>query len=104
MTLRDLEDYLDHRENHDMNIAVDGNNFFHTGWLARLLGLPRRHPSAPCLRDGDVAMFLDGWDMCNETPERGCPNRLTAYYEMLKRGQAAAVWVDDDNNEIVEPL
>lgn len=83
-----------------MNIAIDGNNFFHTGWLARLLGLPREHPVASALKPGDVAAFQDGWDMCDETPADGRPSRLTAYYAMLQNGQAVAYWVDDDNNEL----
>ena len=80
-----------------MNIAVDGNNFFHTGWLARMLALPREHPHASALKPGDVAAFQDGWDMCHETPEDA---RLTAFYAMLSNDQATACWVDDDNNEI----
>ncbi len=83
-----------------MNIAVDGNNFFHLGWLAHFLGLPRKHPAAGALHESDVAAFEDGWDTCNETPTHYSPSRLDALRGMLQLGQAVAYWVDEENNEI----
>ena len=78
-----------------MSIVVDGNNFFHTGWIARFLNLPRNHPSASALKTGDLAAFYDGWDMCDDTPETGNPNRLTAFYGMSRMEQASVTWVSD---------
>jgi hypothetical protein len=89
-----------------MNICVDGNNDFHTGWLAKFLGLPKKHPRL----DGERAKaFSDGWDTCLETEilearESGkwsaFPGVVGAFREMVKRGQASVIWVDDNNNEI----
>lgn len=82
-----------------MNIAVDGN-FFYLGWMACFLGLPRKHPAAPALKQGDLDAFLDGWDMCMDTPTHGRPARLEAFYDELKAGHIVVMWVDDDNREI----
>lgn len=84
-----------------MNICVDGNNFFHTGWLTCFLGLPRAHPCASALKSGDAEAFEDGWDMCAETPDHGRPNKLDAFCGMVAHKQAVVCWVDDDNNEVV---
>lgn len=83
-----------------MNIAVDGKNCFCVGWATRFLGLPRTHPHAKALKEGDLAAFLDGWDMCDETPESGRPNRTDAFYAEILAGNISVFWVDDDNNEM----
>jgi hypothetical protein len=87
-----------------MNIFVDGSNFFHTGWLACYLGLPRDHPAANALKPGDLAAFLDGWDMCYETPEDGRPCRADAFRAMRRVGQAVVTWVDDEGNDLPEDV
>lgn len=81
-----------------MNIAVEGNNFFHTGWLACFLGLPRKHPRAAALKSCDVASFEDGWDTCHETVIDGL--RVVAFRRMVVAKQAEAFWQDDDGNPI----
>ena len=81
-----------------MNIAIDGNNFFHTGWMTRLLGLPRQHPAAGALKSGDLLAFEDGWDTCDETPT--C-DRLYALLKMIDLGQVAVRWVNDENEEVI---
>jgi hypothetical protein len=83
-----------------VNIAVDGNSFFHTGWLACMLGLPRGLPGAVACRQNEVDCFLDGWDTCSVTPAYA---RMEAYYRMQELGQAVACWVDDQNDEIQGP-
>lgn len=89
-----------------MNIAVDGKNSFIVGWLARFLGLPKKHPCANALRPTDVDAFNEGWEMCDETPVDGYPNRLLAFYGMKEKtdkyGQADVItyWADDDGNEM----
>jgi hypothetical protein len=88
-----------------MNIYVDGNNFFHTGWLARFLGLPRTPPRPGTMGDAERDAWLEGWDICNET---STADRIEAYYRMLAVGHVVAVWVDDDNenlgpDDFVEP-
>ncbi len=86
-----------------MNIAVDGNNSYHTGWLACFLGLPRRHPG---MEEREILLasegawtrgFLEGWDTCNETPVEW---RCKALPEMVRSGQALVYWVDDENLEL----
>jgi hypothetical protein len=83
-----------------MNLAVDGNNAFHVGWLTRFLGLPKKLPAASAVKSEYLSAFFDGWEMCDETPISGTPNRLDAFYAMRKLEQASAFWVDDENNEI----
>jgi hypothetical protein len=83
-----------------MNIAIDGSNFFHTGWAARLVGLPRDNPCAASLRDSDAAAFREGWDTCDETffGPRSC---LAIIEAMKSRGQLVSYWQDEDGSEIV---
>lgn len=44
-----------------MSLTVSGFNEFHEGWLAFLLGEPKRP-------DGEFYGFGEGWDMASETP------------------------------------
>lgn len=80
-----------------MNIAVDGNNHFNTGWLTRFMNLPREAPGLDVLKEFDKKAFQEGWDMCDETSPL---YRSIAFYRMLEMGLLRAFWVDDDNNEI----
>lgn len=72
-----------------MYMIVDGSNFFHTGWLACFLGLPREHPSRLSLQTHDVVAFEDGWDMCHDTPAKLRP---MAFDGMSRLEQAKVEW------------
>ena len=76
-----------------MFISVEGNNPFHTGWLARFLGLPKEHPWPPPNLDSSgnnyKLAFEDGWETCDET---FWEDRLQTYYTMFERGQALVEW------------
>lgn len=74
-----------------MHIAIDGNNFFHTGWLACFLGLPREHPSHLALRDSDNRGFEEGWDTCCETG----PAAWKALNPMIRNGQCSVFWSNE---------
>jgi hypothetical protein len=83
-----------------VNIALDGKNLFHTGWLTRFVGLPKTIPGAAALRDSDLAAFEEGWDTCNETGVPAGPNAHAAFYAMKDSGDVVSYWQDDDGNEI----
>lgn len=83
-----------------MQMAIDGNNSFHTGWLARFLGLPRFLPGAAAMKAGDVRAFEDGWDTCQETPEDA---RAAAFYRMKSERQAYSGWIDDAGEDVDLP-
>jgi predicted nucleotidyltransferase len=95
-----------------MQMVIDGNNSFHTGWLARFLGLPRFCPGAAARKTEDVDIFLDGWDMCDETLRPTVAPRTDfviagivygAFRDMLGRKQAHAGWINDDGEDVVLP-
>jgi hypothetical protein len=74
----------------EVKICVDGDNAFHTGWLARFLAMPKEHPSAQSLKAEYVAAFNEGWEMCDET---GNPSALYNAFERMKSlGQASVEW------------
>ncbi len=83
-----------------MNIQVDGDNAFHTGWLARFLGLPKEHPKPPSDLDGGGDSyrrgFEDGWNTCNETPSE---YRYEIYFNLLRSGQASVEWSYAEDQE-----
>jgi hypothetical protein len=69
------------------------------GWVARLLGLPRNHPSAAALKRDDSLAFLDGWRDCDQRLDR----RLGAggaLFDLLDKSELRAFWVDDANDEV----
>lgn len=76
-----------------MHIRVDGNNFFHSGWIARLMELPREHPCGDALRSIDARAFEEGWDACDETPAEG---RGWAISPAIEKGQIEPSWEDED--------
>lgn len=82
-----------------MDIALAGNNCFNTGWLTCYMGLPRTMPYLKILKDCDQKAFLDGWDMCNETPIK---SRGHAYHRMCELKQARAFWIEDNGDEVEE--
>ena len=84
-----------------MQMVVDGNNSFHTGLLARLLGLPRWLPGAGAIKAGDLAAFLDGRDMADETPD---DLRYSALHRMVEARQAHVGWIDDNGEDLELPL
>ncbi len=80
-----------------MFIAVDGNNSFHVGWLARVLGLPRIVPWVYQTRPENEHAFLDGWDTANDTPAEDWIHALEG---MKANRQAFVFWCDDEGNEV----
>jgi len=80
-----------------MQITVDGCNFFHTGWMACFLQLPRKHPGHNALKEGDVQAFQEGWDTCNETPIK---DRYCAFLRMKQMYQMSSQWIDDQGEDV----
>lgn len=80
-----------------LNIYVDGNTFFNTGWLARFLGLPSSYYPCGAVKDSQIAEFLSGWLACDAMA-------IDVRYEELVRrkadGRAIVCWVNDRNEEI----
>ncbi len=88
-----------------MNIAVEGKNFFYTGWAACFLGLGRQHLHADAIKPGDLAAFTDGWNMCQETKSQSGIWRaalLDTFEREIEIGSIRVFWVDDNNEEIEE--
>jgi hypothetical protein len=82
-----------------MNMALDGTSFFDTGWLACFLGFPRVHPTGGALKTAEAHAFVNGWDLCDETPPE---KRYAAYVSKLSSGDVVGLWVDDDSNIVEE--
>jgi hypothetical protein len=91
-----------------MQMVVDGDSSFHTGWLARFLGLPRFLPGAGAMKDGDVKAFGDGWDMAEETLAGALNpivlgNVYAAFTAMRSVRQAYTGWIDDAGEDVKLP-